>query len=214
MNKEAIALAADSALTLQTQGKPKIFTSANKIFALSKYHPVGIMVYGNANFMEIPWEIIIKIFRNKIGDKSFDTLEEYAEYFMNFLKNEKKFFSDIEQEKFVINHFYSYLNMIKNDILQEIEKKLRINETIDNKEIKKITSEHIQKHYDEWKESNILTSISEDQEKEILKKYKSKFSGLSNRVGINVFDTGLPLKKASKMIYMIFEDSIMSLDMF
>jgi hypothetical protein len=40
------------------------------------------------------------------------------------------------------------------------------------------------------------------------------FRGLSNRVGINVFDTGLPLKKASKMVYMIFEDSIMALRSF
>ena len=39
-------------------------------------------------------------------------------------------------------------------------------------------------------------------------------TGLSNLVGINVFDTRLPLKKASRMIYMIFEDSKMSLKNF
>ena len=64
MNKEAIAIAADSAVTLREQ---KVFTSANKIFTLSKYHPVGIMIYGSANFMEVPWETIIKIYRSKLG---------------------------------------------------------------------------------------------------------------------------------------------------
>ena len=54
----------------------KIFTSANKLFALSKYHPVGIMVYGNAIFMGVPWETIIKIYRNKLGKKKFDIIKQ------------------------------------------------------------------------------------------------------------------------------------------
>ncbi len=43
MNKEAVALAADSAATVAVgdeEGR-QIFTSVNKLFALSKYHPVG-----------------------------------------------------------------------------------------------------------------------------------------------------------------------------
>ena len=55
MNKHAIALAADSAVTLHNEMGQKIFTSASKIFTLSKYHPVGVMVYGNATFMGTPW---------------------------------------------------------------------------------------------------------------------------------------------------------------
>jgi len=70
MNKEAIALASDSAVT--TTGK--IFTSANKLFTLSKYHPVGIMVYGSAIFMGVPWETIIKVFRTSLDKKEFSTL--------------------------------------------------------------------------------------------------------------------------------------------
>ena len=63
MNKEAIALAADSAVTMDQERGQKIFTSANKLFALSKYYPVGIMVYGSASFMGVPWESIIKVYR-------------------------------------------------------------------------------------------------------------------------------------------------------
>ncbi len=46
MNKEAIALASDSAVTSIQENGQKIFTSANKLFSLSKYHPVGIMIFG------------------------------------------------------------------------------------------------------------------------------------------------------------------------
>jgi hypothetical protein len=44
LNKEAVALAADSAVTARHERGEKIFVSANKIFALSKYAPVAAMV--------------------------------------------------------------------------------------------------------------------------------------------------------------------------
>jgi hypothetical protein len=54
MNKEAIALAADSAVTMQFGGETKVFPSANKIFALSKHEPVCAMIYGSAGLMGVP----------------------------------------------------------------------------------------------------------------------------------------------------------------
>jgi hypothetical protein len=63
MNKEAIAIAADSAVTFREEKGHKIFPSANKIFTLSKYHPVAIMIFGNAVFMDVPWEPLAKIIR-------------------------------------------------------------------------------------------------------------------------------------------------------
>ena len=44
MNKTAVALAADSAVTIGVEGK-KTYNTVNKLFTLSKYHPVGIMIY-------------------------------------------------------------------------------------------------------------------------------------------------------------------------
>jgi len=60
LNTTGVALAADSAVTI---GSSKVFNSADKLFSLSKHHPVGIMIYGNASFMGVPWETIIKIYR-------------------------------------------------------------------------------------------------------------------------------------------------------
>jgi hypothetical protein len=121
MNKEAIAIAADSAVTSREERGTKIFTSANKIFALSKYHPIGIMIYGNSNFMDVPWETIIKIYRNKLGKKDFDTLKEYADDFINFLSKEN-LFPESEQEKYFQEKVYICFYSIKNDIEQEVEK--------------------------------------------------------------------------------------------
>jgi hypothetical protein len=82
MNKTAVALAADSAVTIDQVKGSKIFNTVNKLFTLSKYHPVGIMIYGNANFMEVPWESIIKIYRSDLGKQKFPTLIAYAENFI------------------------------------------------------------------------------------------------------------------------------------
>lgn len=81
LNKKAVAIAADSAVTL---GSGKIFNKANKIFALSENNPVGIMIHNNADFMGTPWETIIKIYRHKLGINTFNTLEDYQKDFISF----------------------------------------------------------------------------------------------------------------------------------
>jgi hypothetical protein len=48
LNRYAVALAADSAVTAEgADGAVQVFQSVNKMFALSYRHPVGIMVYGS-----------------------------------------------------------------------------------------------------------------------------------------------------------------------
>ena len=69
-NKNAIALAADSAITLQTEKGQKIFTSAHKIFCLSVDCPVGIMVYGDASFLGVPWETIVDAYSKQLKNKN------------------------------------------------------------------------------------------------------------------------------------------------
>ncbi len=92
LNKNAVAIAADSAVTVSGHNGSKIYNTANKIFTLSKYHPVSIVIYNSANFIVTPWEIIIKIYRNQLKNKSFNDLEQYSQDFFKFLK-QKDFFA-------------------------------------------------------------------------------------------------------------------------
>lgn len=84
MNKHGIALAADSAVTI---GGKKVYNSANKLFTLSKHHPVGILIYGSAELNGIPWELIIKEYREQLKDTNFDTVENFYDDFQKFLNN-------------------------------------------------------------------------------------------------------------------------------
>ena len=86
LNTHGVAVAADSAITIRFgENAQKIYNSANKVFALSKYHPVGIMIYNSSSFMEIEWEIIIKEYRKILGKRSYKTLFEYADNFFQIL---------------------------------------------------------------------------------------------------------------------------------
>jgi hypothetical protein len=90
MNKEAIALAADSAVTINTGSGRKIYNTVNKLFALTKYAPVGIMVYGRSELMGVPWESIIKAYRPAIGRRTFGTINEYVSHFLSFIRSNGK----------------------------------------------------------------------------------------------------------------------------
>jgi hypothetical protein len=87
LNKHGLALAADSKVSISSPEGGKAYDSVNKVFTLSKYEPVGIMVFGSAEFMQTPWELVIKSYRDKIGKNKFNTIDEYAEDFLKFATN-------------------------------------------------------------------------------------------------------------------------------
>ena len=86
LNKQGVAIAADSAVTLSDGERKKIYLNANKIFTLSKYHPVSILIYNSAEFNGVPWEIVIKEYRNYLGSKNLDRTQDYYRNFLEFLQ--------------------------------------------------------------------------------------------------------------------------------
>lgn len=85
LNKSAVALAADSAMSVGKTGKTY---PTNKLFALTKRRPIGIMIYNNAEFMGIPWETIVKMYRGEIGSTGKATVTDYAQDFLGYVGND------------------------------------------------------------------------------------------------------------------------------
>jgi len=112
LNKQAVALAADSAVTIGGTNGRKIFNKANKVFTLSKQHPVGIMIYNSASFMATPWETIIKVYRKQLGERSFPTLKEYEADFIEFLRS-KNFYTTHEMQ-------IAYLEIFAGDVINSV----------------------------------------------------------------------------------------------
>lgn len=106
MNSLSVVLAADSATTVEYYGQngaeKRYFKGANKIFQLSEAHSVGLMIYNSASLLSVPWEVTIKEFRKKLGDKSFNTVEGFADEFIEWVNASQRLFpDDIRRSGFV-----------------------------------------------------------------------------------------------------------------
>lgn len=119
LNKCAIAIAADSAVTLGNTHK--VLNTGNKLFALSKYAPVGIGTYGNADFMNNPWEVIIKQYRRKLGENKYPKLKNYADDFLKFLREQNYFSSDENRHKNLRFQMEDFYDRIEKDAKENVD---------------------------------------------------------------------------------------------
>lgn len=158
LNKQAVALAADSAVTSSINGKQKVNNSANKLFMLSSFSPVGIMIYSSASFMGVPWETIIKMYRKQLNNISFPKTEEYAKDFLDYLSKTLRI-SETAKKGFFERKTYEFLNEICQSIMET-----------DKEECNKITIDAKLDKYEQIIENNYRYLI--DFSKIDLHKYK------------------------------------------
>lgn len=89
MNKHAVAIAADSAVTLG--GGKKVLNSANKLFSLSKHHPVAIAIYGNAENVQYTAPFV-----NSVASLEKEDLSDFAESLITLTSLKRKVSPDQE----------------------------------------------------------------------------------------------------------------------
>lgn len=171
MNKNAVSLAADSAVTVGN--RLAIHNTANKIFALSEIAPVGAIIYFNGNLMNIPVEIILNLFKKKLGDTVFDSLEDYMKYFFHFLIEEEALFNFKQNEKKLIL-----------DICSNVLKKINILIQVKKNKLKRELSK------DELKQDE-LKQIEEDCIKTIEKDILKQKSQTENSIQQYIYDSYL-----------------------
>jgi hypothetical protein len=189
MNTIGVAMAADSAVTIGS-GR-KIYNTANKLFSLSKHHPVGVMIFGNANYLRVPWETIIKIYRKKIGAECFDKIEDYANDFLEFLKTNtyEELISSNEEENFILSTIDSDLSEILVTLINILKERVNDKPDITESELNLVSNNHIE----------ILLEGSSDQV------YIDPFNEEDYRILLHRYD-----KKIDDMIRETFENLIYS----
>lgn len=183
MNKSAIALAADSASTLPIfsngERKYKIYNTSNKLFMLSKYMPIGIMIYGNAEIDGYPWELVIKEFRKELGSKSYSTVKEYASRFILFLQ---KYIPGRVQDFSFIAYVASFFH---SSLLQEINKAVETatsNREIDKFEIEELIKKTISESLKSADDSDEVEGVPPDYSITLIKKYRSRLNKVIDEV--------------------------------
>lgn len=193
INANAVALAADSAVTIGF-GK-KIYNSAIKVFSLSKHEPVGVMIYGNADIMGVPWEIVIKMFRQFIGINSHDKLEQYGEILINFLHDNANIFTDKIKRTWFHNNVMAYFIGIASEIAEIMSEREAggdgHNNSIDNP-LEQVAEERLQQ---------VLTQdFIEGFDEKSINEIKSYYSDELEKAYCSVFNDKLSSENKSRLI--------------
>lgn len=174
INKMAVALAADSAVTIiKGQGR-KVYNTANKLFRLSEVNPVGIMIFGSSELMGIPWETIIKHYTKKLGNKKFDTLEEYAEQFITSLDNGNPLFPPSEQERYVYTTIFDFFSVMMETIQRNVDDIINKEGEIQKAEYRAIVSDVISYFHDFLDSQDELSSIPANHCSNIIDTYQEQ----------------------------------------
>jgi len=218
MNKTAVALAADSAVTAQVGKGEKIFNTANKLFTLSKYQPVGVMVFGNTEIMGVPWETIIKLYRKYLGAKVFASLFEYAEDFLGFVAGNKLLFPRAKQKEYFSRCIESYFLLLKKQIDDRVTEWIKENGKITAQKLQDIVAMTVREHHQQTKKRDALPcmpkswsrSIPTALRDDIIRAQKKVFQKLPidsatsrrlKRIGVDIFCRGIfPLGGTSGVV--------------
>lgn len=177
MNKHGVALAADSAASVVAgQGTTKV-SFVDKIFGLSTHHPVGIMIYGSSQLLGVPWETIVKLYREQLGTKDFPHLQDYAEDFLTFLASSDDLFPERQQEKWVNDTVAGYLRLIRTDVTNQVDGLFEEQGTVAESEIKAIVREVVREHYAWWRDAEMDTGWSPESYDELSAVYTEAFTG-------------------------------------
>ncbi len=171
MNKSAVALAADSAATLQMERVHKIYM-VNKLFALSRFHPIGIMIYGNPQLLGVPWETVIEMYRRHLKTNNFGTLTEYSKDIISFIESANDLFPEEAQKSYLEESMALYYTIINEEIVKEVEsytKKKKITKV----KTRQIVERVIKKHCRLLEKRKKLPNVSTTWLRKLLTKYAS-----------------------------------------
>lgn len=70
-------------------------------------------MYGNAEFMGIPWEVLIKSYREELGNETFAKISDYLTSFVNYIQK-VDIYNKNDSEDFIKNYCYHLIKQLIN----------------------------------------------------------------------------------------------------
>lgn len=118
LNKDAVVIAADSAVTTGHDPHPRYSKAANKIFDLSIHGNVAVTIFAAAEVDLVPWELVLKQFRrHDSNNPQLSKLEDYATAFVAWLENNTCLFPGTVQTGQLKKRFFRSAGVV----LEQIE---------------------------------------------------------------------------------------------
>lgn len=204
LNREAVALAADSAVTIQTAVGPKVFNSVSKIFGLSKSEPVGVMIYGGASFLGVPWETIIKSYRDERNGDAFVSLADYEADFIAYLEAARKLFPPAAQRDWAERTIYGFFNYLHRQALDRVRAEMNNNGRITRGQVKGLVTDTVAKHHDLWRRAAATDGELAGRDGDVRKEIAGIVSGVRLRVFANTPVTSITARRLGELAIWLF----------
>ena len=179
LNSSGVALAADSAVTI---GGTKIFNTAIKLLALSKTQPVGVMVYGNAGLIGVPWEILIKLYRTQLKNTRMEKLEDYSDDFMKYIAGRKDLFPESLERQWIGSKLLRYYTALREELLEKIRPGLAAGSPVANGEVVKIFAELVEEKHKQLSATAFAIGMDKTFENRTRKHYLELFKEFQDGV--------------------------------
>lgn len=176
LNKSAVALAADSAVTVERMSGGRKTYNTNKLFTLSKYHPVGVMVYGDSELMGVPWETIVKSYRRQVGERHFDAVEDYANDLIAYLGAADELFDKETEQLFFYVTVSGYFYLMREEIDDAVKQRTDGGNKISEHEIADIANATVDAHFDKLQSVVVLPYLPEGFSSQLTEAFSSQIA--------------------------------------
>lgn len=126
-------------MTISATNKVTVINDATKLFSLKNKNYVGMMIYQNEEFMNVPWEVIIDSFSDYMGDNVEPHLNNYVSLFLDYL-NDLDIYTEQTEEQLILNNAWTALNYLPDnpqsideieDALNKLQQTFHANKLID-----------------------------------------------------------------------------------
>ncbi|HEY2071789.1 MAG TPA: hypothetical protein VGG48_19675 [Rhizomicrobium sp.] len=124
MNQRAVALAADSAVTLIAGSTVAIRNDQRKLYNLVEGQPIGLMFYGLADMMGHPWDQLIDTYQKKVKPKGVKHVTDYAASFTKMLDDVPELFPrerQAEEYRRLLASVYRYIFLLAEFMAENAE---------------------------------------------------------------------------------------------
>lgn len=125
LNKQGVAIAADSAVTRNRGRKGTKYTkNGNKMIRLSNAVPISVMTAGNAEYLRTPWDLVVRQYRGARGDVRHKSVEDAVQDFFRFISETPVFWEDnAAPQRWVGHQMDALFNEVREGLGDELEKK-------------------------------------------------------------------------------------------
>ena len=214
INKTAVALATDSAVTIATGSRQeKIFDTADKLFELCEHNSIGIMIYNGMNFAETPLPSLIKLFRKT--SCGYDNVETAARAFLDFLQDYGAKAPDAVKERNLAQIIYPRLLRIRQEANKIFEKELQPiiqakKGNIDGIDISKIANNILERVCDDY--INVLKTLDSALFIDKALRLSKEQNAFINKTISDIFTAVIPQIKKKLVIVstLLIEKNVMS----